>query len=131
MPMPCRAEGRSRSWAQVRARGTTVLVTGWARGARSLGSLDGRRVGTNLQNAYMYLNSIWCNLAFLVLNGTLQESIGGNHSAGDNHGTHQSDQRVMHARRTVRAHTWTWGTHVCTCAMCSAAGTACHLWRIL
>uniref|UniRef100_A0A7S0HPQ6 Sugar phosphate transporter domain-containing protein n=1 Tax=Phaeocystis antarctica TaxID=33657 RepID=A0A7S0HPQ6_9EUKA len=36
---------------------------------------DGRRVGTNLQNAYMYLNSIWCNLAFLVLNGTLQEAV--------------------------------------------------------
>ena len=35
----------------------------------------GRRVGTNLQNAYMYLNSIWCNLAFLVLNGTLQEAV--------------------------------------------------------
>ena len=34
-----------------------------------------RRVGTNLQNAYMYLNSIWCNLAFLVLNGTLLEAV--------------------------------------------------------
>ena len=33
-----------------------------------------RRVGTNLQNAYMYLNSIGCNLGFLLVNGTLHEA---------------------------------------------------------
>ena len=38
---------------------------------------DGKsvRVGTNLQNAYMYLNSIVWNLAFLVLNGKLDEAV--------------------------------------------------------
>ena len=33
-----------------------------------------RQVGTNLQNAYMYLNSIGCNLGFLLVNGTLHEA---------------------------------------------------------
>jgi len=38
-------------------------------------SAGGRRVSTHLQNAYMYLNSIACNLGVLVLRGTLRQAL--------------------------------------------------------